>query len=463
MNRSSVLTPIGDCCKKFAYTGWFGLLLLSSMGCAKKAGGSGEVSTPTPKVKAANPQKKSLRWTIDQPGTIQAYESTPLIAKLPGFVKKVHVDIDDLVHGPSTDGTKPGTLLAELDMPEMVEDVKQKEALVAQANAEVELARKNHTASLAAIDSAAAQVLQAASREKAAKANVDRWRSELARVEALVKGKVVDQQTGDETRNQFIAAEGGFDEAKAYTAAMQAAQKEAEAKAAKAAAEVTAAQARGASAQADVRKSAALLAYAQIRAPYNGIVTGRMVHTGNFLQPGEGKTVTLFTVARIDLVRVVVEVPETHAGRIAKGQAVKVRVPGLRNAEYAGTIARTSWALNPDVHTLRVEIDLPNPDHKLRPGLYAQAGLTLDQAEATVLPTSAIQYQDDAAFCYLVQDGKAARYQVQLGQIDGDVIEVLRRKKVGPKEEWQPWNGSEVVVRSSKGALTDGVAVEIEP
>lgn len=431
-------------------------------GCTKKPGGSGETKNEPVRVKTTTPSKKNLRWTVEQPGQIHGYETTPLIAKLPGFVKKVHVDIDDLVEGPSSDGTQPGTLLAELAMPEVAEEVKQKEALAAQALAEVELARKNLLAAEAAVGTAAANVQQARSREKAARANYERWQSEASRVAELVKRNVVDKQTGDETQNQLLAAEGSLDEAKAQTTAAQAAHKESEAKLARAEAEVNAALARANAVQADVRKSAALFAYAQIRAPYRGIVTGRMVHTGNFLQPGEGKAVTLFTVARIDQVRVVVDVAETHAGRISKGQAVKVRVPSLRNAEYTGTVARTSWALNVDVHTLRIEIDLPNPERRLRPGLYAQALLTLDQTDATVVPLSAIHYQDDAAYCYLFAEGKAVRYQVQLGQSDSEVMEVLRKKKAGSKDDWQPWTGTETVISKHKGALSDGLAVELD-
>ena len=437
-------------------------LVLGVVGCTRKGAGPAGADAGPAVVTVAVPQKKTVRWTVEQPGTVQAFEMTSLVAKLPGFVKHVHVDIDDVIQGPSADGKTGGTLLAEIAMPEVEEEGKQKIAQADQARAEVELARKNLVALEAAVTTARATIREAQAREKSAKSGYDRWKGESARVDDLVARKVIDKQTGEETLNQARAAEGMWEEARAHTAAADAGLKEADAKRDRAGAEVTAAIARAAAAAADARRAAALLEYAQVRAPYAGIVTGRFVHTGTFLQPGAGKVEALFSVARTDKVRIVVEVPEVAASRVQKGTKVKVRVSGLRAAEFDGEIARTSWALNPEVRTLRAEIDLPNPDRKLRPGTYAYATIPLEQADALVIPTTAIAYQDDSAYCFLFADGKAVRYQLHIGQPDGDGIEVIRRKKAGPRESWQPWDGREQVIIAHQGPLMDGAKAEVK-
>jgi HlyD family secretion protein len=441
------------------------ILILSVMltGCQGKVGPKPDgapaaASAVAPVVvTTGNPVRKSVKSRIEQPGVIQAFESTPLVARVSGYVKSVNVEIDDAITGPR--GDTPGSILLEMNVPEMVEEAKQKSALVRQALSEVELARKTQDAVDAALNSAKALVEEAVARERGAKGNFERWKSEAGRVDDLVSRKVVDLQTGEETRNQLVAAEGAWDEAKAHANSVRAMLKESEAKLARATAEVAAMQSRVAAAEAEARRVEAMVGYATIRAPYDGIVTGRFVHTGHLLQPSNGRSEPVLSVARIDKVRVVVDLPEGIAGRLSKGMKVKVRVPNLRNVEIDGEITRTSWALNPDVHTLKAEIDLPNPDRKLRPGMYAQVAIPMESSDAFVVPTSAITYLDDTAFCFLMVDGKAVKHFVQTGTTDGDSIEVIRKKKVNGKD-WLPVDGREPMIVTHQGPLTDGGPVE---
>ena len=108
---------------------------------------------------------------------------------------------------------------------------------------------------------------------------------------------------------------------------------------------------------------------------------------------------------------------------------------------------------------LRGEIDVVPPDRSVCPGMYGTVTAAFEQADAVVLPKSAVVYQDEAAFCFLVEDGKAVRCQVQTGQADGDLIEVLRRRRPG-SAKWDEWTGDEDVAVSQLGALVDGAAVE---
>ena len=432
-------------------------------GCSGKPAGSAPAGETGPvTVTLGSPKQQTLKWTVEQPGTLQAFETTPLMAKLPGYVTRVLVDIDDPIEGPSADGKKSGTLLAEIAMPEVREEARQKEAEAAHARSGVDLAQKHLAASEAAVNSARAMVLESKAREKTAVSNYERWKSESARVDDLVSRKVIDKQTAEETLNQFRSAEGAWEEARARTTSADALLRESEAKRDSMKAEVTSSMAKADAAEADARRVVALLQYAEIRAPYTGVVTGRYVHTGHFLQPSAGRGEPVFTVARTDKVRIAVEVPEVAAGYVSKGTKARIRFPGLGNIEVECVAARTSWALNTDSRTLRVEFDLDNPNRKFRPGLYAYASIAITQANAWTLPRSAVQYQDDLAFVYFFAEGKAVRHQVRTGHAEGDRLEIIGHKKAGSKDAFAACTGEEKVIVKQQAPLTDGAAVEVK-
>src|SRR5262249_52591729 len=133
-------------------------------------------TAPAGAFSVVRPQKKSLPKVIEQPGTVQAYESTPRYAKLAGFVKKVYVDIDDVVEGPvpasESQPARPGTLLAELSIPELEDEGRQKEALVEEANAEVEQAKKLVVVADANVVAAEAQGVEARAGARASELSV---------------------------------------------------------------------------------------------------------------------------------------------------------------------------------------------------------------------------------------------------------------------------------------------------
>jgi multidrug efflux pump subunit AcrA (membrane-fusion protein) len=183
------------------------------------------------------------------------------------------------------------------------------------------------------------------------------------------------------------------------------------------------------------------------------------VDTGHFVQPaGAGKTDALFTVVRTDVVRVPVDVPEFDAALVTKGAKAKVTVPALKGAEFSGEVKRTSEALDPGSKTLRVEIDLPNPDRRLRPGQYVYARITAEMPPAWVLPANAVVKQADQTVCFIYRDGKAVRLPIQPGRTDGTRTEVFKRQRAGT---WEDWTGQEDVLSGPAATLADGQAVEI--
>lgn len=452
--------------------GWVALLLLLAgvSGCGRSTPPAVQTIAPssTVSVVVAKPETKSMRWKVEQPGTIQAYEVAPLMVKFPGYVQKVFVDIDDRVEGPElgSDGqiVKPGTLLAQLSVPEIVEELKLKEALVQQALSEIEVARQDLLVASANVQSAIKKVDEMSSGEKRAQADFERWDSESKRIDVMVTRGSVDKATGEETRNQRFAAQSAWDEAKARTVSAQAAQRESEAKVKRAEAGVKAAESRHIAAEAEARRVKALKDYTEIRAPFSGIVTGRFVHTGHFLQPTSGsRAEPLFIVSRLDPVRILVEIPEQAIDQISKSTTATIRVPALRGVEFQGKVARTSWSLNNESRTLRVEIDVPNPDARIRPGMFANASIPVEIANSIVIPTSAVFQQDEMNLCYLVEDGKAARYQLRLGQAQAGSVEVLQKRRTVGKSSWVPIDGREAVVVKYEGPIEDGGEVVAVP
>jgi RND family efflux transporter MFP subunit len=201
-----------------------------------------------------------------------------------------------------------------------------------------------------------------------------------------------------------------------------------------------------------------MLAYAKIRAPYDGVVTMRKVNTGDLVQPAAGKGDWLFVVARLDPVRVVIDVPEADAALVDEKTQVSLSIPALRLPALQASVARTSWALAPGARTLRTEIDLPNKDGKYRPGTYVFARLTGEQHAGWALPSSALVKQGDATVCFLIENGKAVRTPVQVGRGDGEFTEVLKLQRP-PAASWADWTGKEEVAAKAAG-LSDGQAVE---
>jgi multidrug efflux pump subunit AcrA (membrane-fusion protein) len=357
-----------------------------------------------------------VRQPIEQPGfNIEAFQETPLYARLTGYVRKWNVDIGDHV--------RKDDVLAELAVPEMEVDLRQKEAAVRQAAAELGQAR--------------AAVLTAKARE-------DRTKSQYERMVKVAKSGVVDQENLDETRFAYDTAKAASEEA---------------------AAAVTAAEARVEVARAHRDYAATMLQYAKIRAPYDGVVTRRHVNTGDFVQPaGTGnKGQPLYIVSQLDPVRVFVNVPGTAAALVKDGDPVVLRLQGAGGQEFQGKVTRNARSLDPQSRTLRTEIDLPNLEDKLLPGMYVQACLSVQHPNAWTLPASAVLTEGDRTFYYGVQNGKAFRVPVQVGLRGGGLVEVLKKQErsssPGETERWVDFTGKEAIVAGSTAPLTEGQAV----
>lgn len=395
-------------------------VLLCTTGCGHKAVAIDDDQADDAavvQVIAAHPQRKALTLSTTQPGKIEAFEQTPLFAKVAGYVGEVLVDIGDTV--------ARGQLLIRLSVPELIDDVKQRKALVAQAAAEVKQAESNVLAAEAAAETAHAKIAEAEAGISRADAEQARWQSEYERIKELAAGGSVTKKLEEETLSQLKSAEASIQEVTAKLLSARAAHYESRANVDRSKADFVAAQARLQVAQTELARAETMLGYTEITAPYDATVTRRLVDTGHFVNPGD-QSKPLFVVARTDIVRVFFDVPELEAPLVDPGDPATVRVQATVTKEFSAEVTRTSWTLQDANRSLRAEVDLANPEGILRPGMYATVTIRLDERnEVLTLPIAAIMRDGDAAFCWLVESGTIVRRPLQLGIRSGGEVEVV--------------------------------------
>ena len=263
---------------------------------------------------------------ITIPGTIQAFFVTDLYAKDAGYVSQVNNDIGDHV--------RQGQVLAVIEDPELKAQFDRAQAAVEQAKATLEVAKRQLVAM---------------------QADLTLQKVTAKRQKELFEGKAATAQTLDEAQAKEEVSSATVETGKA---------------------KITLAEADLQAAKAEADRLEALLQYDKIVAPFDGVVTRRLVNPGDLVQSATTtRTAPLFTVQKIDVVRVFADAPEAHASGIRPGLRAQVKLYGTAAMTAEGTVTRIATALDPATRTMRVEIDLPNPDVKMLPGMYAQVTL----------------------------------------------------------------------------------------
>ncbi len=429
------------------------VLLTGGVGCGKTVA-EPEATSDVRTVAVVSPTWTSLYWTIQQPASIEAFEETPILPKIAGYVESWNVDIGDHV--------RKGQLLAELWVPEVVAGLRQKEAAVVQAEAQIVQAREVlRTAEATVVRAEANRKLAEASRLRA-DADKARWQSQYERERKLLSEQATSTKQVEIATNQLRAAEASQGETSAAVEAARATVAESKAQRDKAAADVRVAEANLQAARADRDQSAALRNYARIEAPFDGVVSQRHVSRGDFVQPPTtGSREPLYVIQRRDLMRIFIEVPEAEAVWVKEGDPVQVRIPVLNNQQFNGTVRRMAYALRRRSRTLLTEVDLPNPDDLLRPGTYAQASIQVKRDHVLTLPASAVATEGDVnegyqSYCFVLEKGKVRRVLVEVGSRASGQVEVLQKKV---QDNWEDFTGEEQVVRGDLSSLSDGLEV----
>jgi RND family efflux transporter MFP subunit len=215
-------------------------------------------------------------------------------------------------------------------------------------------------------------------------------------------------------------------------------------------AELTEVESKVARLKAELARLETLMDYATIRAPFDGIITDRFVDPGAMIQLATSSAqAPIVTLMNMDTVRVFAEVSEPDVPFVSRTTPARLTVEVLPGEDFQGTVTRYATALDPKTRTMKTEVDLPNPKHRLRPGMFAVVILELGRREdALTLPAAALLVEKDTPYVFTIVDGTARRTPVTTGISDGIVVEIL-----------DGLNGSESVVLAGRGLVTDGMRV----
>ncbi len=398
--------------------------LAQTAGTAGKNGGGLPV-----RVEVMQPVKRPLKRMLDVPATLQPGESAKLFAKTSGYVERIAVDIGGVV--------KKGDELLVIDVPEMADELRQAQAVLRAKRAKVQALEAQVTQAESGVATAKANLKQAQAQFKLRKLTRDRMAT-------LWKEKAIPDQKHDEAMNQLEMAEAMLDigKAKVQNAAAQVQSFRAD---------VAVGKAQVAVEEANVSRLETLMGYATLTAPFDGVITSRLVDPGAFVRSAaEGESMPLLWLANLSYIRVVLEIPESSVPFVRTGTAVSVNVKSLAGDAIQAKVTRTAVVLTPETRTMRVEVDLPNGDGRLTAGMYAEVSVTLSEKQSAMLIPSKAIFVQDGKTSVLVADGQVAKAShVALGYDDGIWVEVL-----------SGLSGDERVIVSSGGNVVSGVTIK---
>jgi len=199
--------------------------------------------------------------------------------------------------------------------------------------------------------------------------------------------------------------------------------------------------------QAALQMAELKLKWTEIRAPFDGVVTERMIKVGNMVQANQ----QTFHIADFKPLIANVFVPETELARLQAGQPATLRVDALPDTRFQGSVERINPAVDPQSGTFKVVVRAEDPQHRLRPGMFARVRIVHDVRKDTLLiPRTAIVNEDGREYVFQVSDGVAHQVDVSLGLRDDRQVEVTRGLKAGA-----------TVVTVGQNSLRDGAAVAV--
>jgi RND family efflux transporter MFP subunit len=351
---------------------------------------------------------KVVKTTLNRDLTLSSelvpFQEIDVYAKESGYVQTLRVDYGTHV--------KAGQIMATLEIPELQAQIEEDQAQI-----------KN----------ASDQVVRAEHELRRYEAQYKALHLEYTRLNGVFETQpgIVAQQEVDDAQGKDLAAESQVD---AGQAALEAAQSQL------------------AAAKAKLVHDQTLYDYSKITAPFSGVVTERYANLGTLMQAGTGSSTQAMPLVRLsedDLFRLVIPVPESYVRYIRVGDMVNVRVPSL-NRTFPGKVARFSVDVRADTRTMHTEVDVPNPQRVLLPGLYAEAQLALDQKnDVPALPVQALNHESAGTTVFVVNhNDELENRTVQIGLETSSEAEILSGVSEG-----------EQVVVSDRSGLKSGQKV----
>ncbi len=441
----------------------------------------------------------SFTLSVKAPAQVEPYEWADLKAQVAGKVNFIR----------KAEGARvtAGELLIQIAVPDLDEEVNQKEAIVQQRQAELKVAQANEQIAKAGMDVAAkgVEVAQAAFGE--AQATQDYRGKELSRLRGLIADRAATQQVVDETERYYEAAVAATARAQADILKARMSLVEAGAKLEAAKADVKLKDELIKVAQRDKDRAQALADYAKIIAPFDGVVTRRTVNRGSFVQNATtGNSEPLLRVERRDIVTVAMKVPDEFAPLVNHDTEAVIEMSELPGQEIHGKVTRFSPTLDSASkdHTLPVQVDLFNGTdeeyqkflaeerlkkepfddlkegplplvpkitgnteagyHPLYPGMYGDMKLVFRHLKNVfLLPSDAVIREGGTPYIYVVKDGKAVRLPVEVQVDDQKLVKVAIIQKTTSGVVKRDLTGKEEVIYSNQGDLTNGESVQPLP
>jgi RND family efflux transporter MFP subunit len=356
-------------------------------------------------VAVAKVARKNLAQTLTISSELVPFQEIDVYAKESGYVTDLRVDYGSHV--------KANDILAVLEIPELQSQLKEDDAAIKNASDQITHAQNE----LARIQAT----------YKALKANSDRLSAVAKSNPALVAQQEVDDQVAktDASAEQIEAANSNIASAQSLLSV----------------------------AQAKKEHDQVLFDYTKITAPFNGVVTQRYANKGTLLQAGTNSSTQAMPLVKLsedDLFRLVIPVPESDVRFIHLGDSVSVIVPSLNNRTFPGTVARFSEDVSEATRTMHTEVDVPNPQRILMPGMYAQATIALEKKNnALTVPLQALTQNGDQSTVDVVNSSNTIEIRpVATGLLSATDAEIVSGLQ----------NGDTVVVGDRSG-LRAGQAV----
>jgi multidrug efflux pump subunit AcrA (membrane-fusion protein) len=359
--------------------------LATAQGC--KSAPAPTAVTPTVPVAIAAPA--SLENNLVLSAEFRPFQEVDVMAKIAGYVRSIHVDIGSHV--------AQNAILATLEVPEIQDDVAKAKAGVSAADANIITAQ--------------AAIQRAEANSNIATLSFNRISNVAKRDQGLVPRQEID--------------------------VAQAKQLDAAAQLASANSSLRAAEQSKAQAQSEYSRAQAMLQYAIIRAPFTGVVTKRYANTGSMIQAGvssQTQAMPLVRLAQNNLLRLVLPVPVNAVSGIRNGQTVDVEVTST-GRKLQGKVTRYADSVQTATRTMDTEVDVPNPDGSLVPGMYAEVHLHLANRPAALsVPLDAVDgLGTSVQQAYVVRDGIVHLVTVQVGLQTANRAEILSGLDKGDK------------------------------
>jgi RND family efflux transporter MFP subunit len=327
-----------------------------------------------PRVEVVTVARSPSESELQLPGSIQAVTEAPILARAEGYVRRRLVDIGDRL--------RAGQPVAEIEAPELDQQVLQAKANLEQAQASLEQAQANYQ--------------QGKSNMEMAKVTAHRWAN------LNTKG-VVSRQDNDQYQSQY----------QAQLSNLQALEKA-----------ISAQRSNIAAAEANLSRLRNMQSYRVVRAPFDGVITQRNVDVGALVNTGN---TLLYRIAQTATLRTFVNVPQASASSIHVGQTALLTVSNLPGRKFTGSVARTANSLDPATRTLLVELHVTNADGALLPGMYCQIQLNSPRANPPLLiPSDSLIVRTGGTLVAVVRLDHTIHLQpLEVGRDFGDRIEVV--------------------------------------